>query len=225
MARIIETTVYTFDELSEKAKEKARDQYRVNHEFYPDYAIEDAVEFAGFLGITISENDGHKCIYWSVSGSQGDGACFEGTWSADQLNVNSLKAYAPKDNKLHKVADCFAAIARKYPTASFTVKQRGHYYHSGCTEFNCDPGECPETVLDNLGEEFPEDDPGECADRAQETWGEEFPEEDLIQAARDFMDWIYSQLESEYEYQQSDDWIDDVLVSVEHEFTKDGELF
>lgn len=68
--------VYTFDELSDEAKEKARDWYR-EYDDYPllhDYMEEEArrlLEEAGFTNISI------KNVLYSLSYCQGDGAMIE----------------------------------------------------------------------------------------------------------------------------------------------------
>jgi vacuolar-type H+-ATPase subunit I/STV1 len=46
-------------------------------------------------------------------------------------------------------------------------------------------------------------------------------EDNITDELRLFADWIYSQLESEYEYLQSDECIDEYLA--EFEYTEDGE--
>jgi hypothetical protein len=73
--RVTETTVYQFDELSDEAKEKAREWYRqgnVTTRFWSECTIDDAKEIGKLLGMDIDN------IYFSGFWSQGDGACFEG---------------------------------------------------------------------------------------------------------------------------------------------------
>ncbi len=56
MPRIVETTVYTIDELSDAAKEAARAWYRescLDHEWY-DFVYEDFETICGILGITLA---------------------------------------------------------------------------------------------------------------------------------------------------------------------------
>lgn len=48
-------------------------------------------------------------------------------------------------------------------------------------------------------------------------------EEQLLDAARSFADWIYRQLEKEYEYLLSDDVVAESIVANEYEFTEDGD--
>jgi hypothetical protein len=39
---------------------------------------------------------------------------------------------------------------------------------------------------------------------------------------RDFADWIYSQLEKEYEWQNADEQVDDTIRANAYEFDEDG---
>lgn len=46
---------------------------------------------------------------------------------------------------------------------------------------------------------------------------------ELRQLMRDFADWMYRQLEAEYEYRMSDEQVDDTITANEYEFTESGE--
>ncbi len=74
--QVIETKVYTYDELSDKAKEKAREWYQEGNDypFLSEYMEEqgrELLEAEGFTNITI---DG---VYYSLAYCQGDGAMME----------------------------------------------------------------------------------------------------------------------------------------------------
>jgi hypothetical protein len=45
---------------------------------------------------------------------------------------------------------------------------------------------------------------------------------DFIEAARDFMDWIYRQLEAAYEFEQKDETVAENIRANEYEFTAEG---
>jgi hypothetical protein len=45
----------------------------------------------------------------------------------------------------------------------------------------------------------------------------------VTQCMRDFADWIYDQLRKEYEYQMSDEQVDETLIANEYEFDEDGD--
>lgn len=98
--QIIETKGYTFNELSEEAKEKAREWYRKveDFSFYAETVIDDAKTIAKLMGININN------VYYSGFWSQGHGACFEGTYTYKAGSVKALKDYAPLDTELHAIA-------------------------------------------------------------------------------------------------------------------------
>lgn len=181
-------TVYTYDELTPPAQDKARDWFRETDEPDFDWVIDDAENIANQMGLefrtrAIKLHSGktatERCVFWSGFSSQGDGACFEGTWHASSVKPGGVKDYAPVDTALHEIADTFERIAKQFPHASFTVKHHGRYSHEHCTDFDV-------SIVD--GEENEIDSP--AAEAAAE---------ELIEAARDFMRWIYRSLESAWE--------------------------
>ncbi len=111
----------------------------------------------------------------------------------------AIREYAPQDSELHRIADELTKVQRRYFFAlSATCEQRGHYQHSGCMSV------CVRDDRDGWRGVSSDDD------------------EEIRQLLRDFADWIYRQLEREYEYRMSDEMIEDVIISNEYEFTEDG---
>ena len=102
-----------------------------------------------------------------------------------------MKAHAPKDKELHRIAAEMRRIGRADKDASMSVQHRGHYYHEGCTEFSTEARTA------------------ELADAIKET-------------SRDAMQWIYQQLQKEYEYQSADEQVDESIRANEYEFTEEG---
>lgn len=184
-------TVYKFDELSEDAKEKAREWWReggLNYEWYD--SVEDDFKTIGkCLGINVTK------IYFSGFSSQGDGACFEGSFSYEKGGVKKLMEYAPQDKELHRIAKELQQAQRvNFYQVYGTVKHRGHYYHKYETEFD---------LSRNDGESIAN-------------------EEYFIELMRDLMDWLYHILEKEYEYLNSDEQVDETIMANEYGFTKEG---
>lgn len=61
--------------------------------------------------------------------------------------------------------------------------------------------------------------------RAEESWRSTVPEyadESLADCLRDFMRWIYRELESEYEYQTSHDAVLESIRANRYQFTENG---
>lgn len=213
---------YSFDELSDAAKEKARSWWRegcCDDSFWSECTLEEAVREAALMGIDIDVDystnregervqSGHK-IYWSGFCSQGDGLCFEGTWRASGVQLDKVAdgwGEDPATTEIKRIAAEFDRIAKAYPLASFRVKHSGHYSHEYCTEFDFN---FPD---DNEGEDWPDD--------KREVWDKEC--EALKENARDFMKWIYRQLEKEYEYMMSDECVDESICANEYQFTEEG---
>lgn len=187
--RQVTNNVYQFTELTDSAKETARQWFReasAGDSYYSECVIEDAKECLALAGFRVDT------VYFSGFSSQGDGACFEGAWyPKDCLPVKAMKAHAPKDTELHRIAATMRAIAKRDKNSGMTVKHRGHYYHEHCTEFGIDA-------------------------RTLEI------EEEIIEASRDAMRWIYRQLEREWDYQNSDENVDETIQANEYEFTEEG---
>ena len=202
------TLVYQFDELDEKAKERAREWYRQGNwddNFWSECVIDDAKEIGTHMGMDIDN------IYFSGFWSQGDGACFEGTWRASDVKVDKLKEYAPQDKELHRIVDGLAELAKEYPDGYFKVTHRGHYSHSGCTSFDV---ELPCEQEEELEYNSPE------YKLLQVKLGED--EDAIIELARDYMNWIYHTLEKEWEYENADTQVDEAIRANKYEFLKDG---
>jgi hypothetical protein len=202
--------VYKFAELDERAKERARDWFRqfvFAEPFDWEHVFEDAKTCLKLAGFDVDK------IYFSGFSSQGDGACFEGSWrAADAKPVKAMKQHAPQDKTLHAIAAEMRAIAKLRPDASMTVKQTGRYSHEGCTSFS----------VTSDGPEWEDDTARSNAEwdvlRARDTAIGDRIEE----ASKDAMRWIYRALEKEYKYQNSNEVVDESIEINEYEFTEDG---
>jgi hypothetical protein len=215
--RTIETKVYKFDQLSETAQAYALQKhydYNTDHGWW-EAVYDDAVNMATELGIDIDCRRGSSqpCIFFSGFSSQGDGACFEGSYSYKKGALKALKSAAParyKDQEtkkwvdlpnnaeLHRIAKELTAVQRKhFYRLEAKVVQSGHYNHSGCTRIEVN--DC-ESLYRDIGD----------------------AEDDIKQLLRDFMDWIYKRLEDEYDWLTSDEQIKEALEANEVEFDEDG---
>ena len=202
-----EYTVYKFEELSDRAKERARDWWRgcENSDFDTEFMYDDFERVAEILGVSFKvrhiplmngKTRPEPTIWWSGFSSQGDGACFEGSYAYAKGSQKAIRDYAPKDERLHRIADDLAAAQRPYFFKLVaTATHSGHYYHSGCMSVE--------------------------VTHADDSYrGVEW--EGIQQALRDFADWMYRQLEAEYEYRMSDENVDDSIEANEYTFDEDG---
>lgn len=209
--RTIQTTVFKFDELSEAAKEKARAWYREGDtdDFDVEFIYEDAATIADLFGLDIrtrnvSRHGGpvrfEPNIYYSGFWSQGDGACFEGTYRYKAGALKAVKNYAPQDAELHAIVTALQAVQKKYfYRLRASCNHRGHYYHSGCMSVDV---------------EYQGDD---CRDVSRDD------EQEITDQLRLFADWIYDRLEADYDWHNADEQVDDSIIANEYEFTEEGE--
>lgn len=213
MAHIVETVVYAIEELSETAKESARTWYRdtcLDHEWY-DAVFEDFETVCRLLGVTLRTSPvrltggGTRAsahVFFRGFWSQGDGACFEGTLSHAGGASRAIRAHAPKDTELHRIADALQAVQRRNFYELLTdVRHRGHYCHEHCMAIAVER-DSP------TGQEMTDD--------AGDT---------VAEALRDLARWLYRALEREYEYLTCDAAVDEAIAVNGWTFTSDGEHF
>ena len=213
MPRIIETTVYTIDELSDAAKENARIWFRHQglHDEWYDFVYEDFETICGILGITLATTPvrlygggtrDKPQVYWSGFCNQGDGASFAGHYSHAKAAAKGIRAHAPQDTELHRIADELQAVQkRNFWQVHASIRQQGRYCHEYA-----------------MATEVERDSP---------TWQPmtDGAEEIVVEALRDLARWLYRQLRSEYEHQTSDHAVDDILAINELTFTAEGKRF
>ncbi len=213
MPRIIETTVYTINELSDAAKENARVWYRHRglHDEWYDFVYEDFETICGILGVTLATcpvrlyGGGTRekpRISWTGFWSPGDGASYEGSYCHARGSRKAIRKHAPKDEELHRIADVLHdAQRRNFFQLGATVRHRGRYCH-----------ECSMAIE---------------VERDSSTWQPmtDGAEDAVIEALRDLARWLYRQLRSEYEHQTSDVTVDEALSVNRYAFTADGGRF
>jgi hypothetical protein len=222
MSHIIETVAYRFEELSDSAKERARQWWREfvfsdNNDW--DHIYDDANRMAELMGIDISTSPVRLMgggsrqkldIYFSGFSSQGDGACFEGSYRYKKGAVKAIKSetgfgfknqhglVSKGDEELIRIATELQEVQRRnFYRLYATIKQSGHYHHSRCTSIEVEDSE----------------------NRYRDLKGDD---EVVTELLRDFMDWIYKQLEREYEWQSSDEQVDEAITINEYDFDEEG---
>lgn len=203
-------TLYTFDELSDSAKEKAHDWWREceAHDFDPNCTYHDFENICEILGIELGtlKNGQHgftsPAIYWTGFWSQGDGASFEGRYAYKPGAAKAIREYAPQDETLHDIADALQALQRpRFYRVGGDIRQGGYggsYVHDGTMHFD---------AVDALSWE---DFDAETSREFQELF-------------RDLARWLYRQLEAEYEDRMSDESVDEAIRINEYEFLENGE--
>ena len=189
--RVLETNIYTFDELADDAKERAREWWRggfLQDSDWHIFTIDDAKECMTLLGFAVTD------VLYTGFWSQGDGACFTGQWYAENVcPVAKMRAHSPKDAVLLRLSRDLNALARKDKEACATLKHCGSYCHENTIGFSVD-----------------------C--RRDDT------ADALKELSREAMQWIYRQLEAEYEYLTADAQVDGAIRVNEYEFTESGRI-
>lgn len=194
--RTIEMQAYKFSELNDTAKQKALDRCR---EWQTEHEWWEYVyDDAKGIGKIIGIDI--ERIYFSGFWSQGDGACFEGWYSYKPDSCKQIRRYAPMDAELHEIAQALQNIQRtNFYQLRAGVKHRGHYYHENCTDID---------IYRNDNKEPTQD-----------------AEELITECLRDFMRWVYGNLEKEYEWLTSDESVAEMIEANEYEFDEDGNIF
>lgn len=200
---------YDFSELSDDAKEKARDVFRSNG--YPfwdwwDSVFEDVNAIAKILGLDITERKTNKSgrvydqinIYFSGFWSQGDGASFAGRYQYNPRAVDEIIAYCSDDELIR--------IATELTVMQTTQRLLGlDHFHARITT---SAGYCHSGSMDFEIDDYGSDEIGEV------------DEDKFAQLMRDFADWIYKVLEKEHDHFMSDEVVDEELA--EEKFDEDG---
>jgi hypothetical protein len=213
MPEIIQTTVYTLDELDERAKSRARDWYRQSSadDDWHEATFEDFERVCDILGVELATRSVRlygggarqkPCIWFSGFSSQGDGASFEGSYQYRKGAAREIRSYAPKDERLAAIADRLQRIQRKnlYALAA-RMTHSGRYYHEYTMEISIE--------------------------RASDTYQPPTPdaEEIVAESLRDLARWLYRQLERECHYQTSDEVVDEGIIANGYTFTEGGRRF
>ena len=193
-------TIYTFDELSDDAKETARQMWRDGHLDYDwwEFIYDDFVCILEIIGYDVSERD----ILFSGFWSQGDGASFTGSYSYAKGAAKRIREYAPKDKELHAITDELCAMQRHnfYQVTGSISRDLCMYVHENTMQCSV------ERDSDNYQG---------VTDDAEDTFSD---------CSRRLAQWLYSQLEWEYEFQMSDDVIEESIIANDAEFHDDGSL-
>lgn len=166
--------LYTFDELSEMAKNKAIEKERQyqSENFEHEFVYEDAQQIFQILGFEFT--DTKQPFYYSGFSSQGDGACIASArYSFKRESMLELKQYC-NDEILFTIAKELSKLQRKtFYTLNANIKHSGYYYHERSMSID---SECEKGTFDH----------------------KEFDE--LVSR---LCQWLYKQLESEYDYRTS----------------------
>ena len=172
--RVIEKTVFLFDELSDAAKEKAREWFRASST-HDDWGAESVIDHAKHVGALIGFEVDE--IYWRGFWSQGDGACWAGSVTYAKGCAADVARERPADTEIQRIAREWQELQRRnFYRVRGSVSENDRYMRTSVDAYRTD------------GADPVDEDP-------------------INQIVSDFADWVYRQLEQEYEYQMSDESI------------------
>ena len=211
---------YTYAELDETAKQKARDNYIQNwiHDDWYDYIFEDAKGEAPQHGFYIED------IRFSGFWSQGDGA----SWTGDVALPVFIERYMPESIG----RDCWLWLFQSgWVHDRLNIYQKGNHY---CHENTMSVGNIEDYTHDMTDDVLEID----CilkgtpigtlwhlilADTACPIKRPDDLEELVLTEARNYAKQIYKNLESAYEYECSDDNIGENYYANDQFFNHEGE--
>ncbi len=202
--------IYSYSELSDDAKEVAvsyvqnrLDSWVLDDWYY--FIYEDFVREVKRQGIEIgTKHDGKvPSIYWTGFWSQGDGASFEG--SVDLLEYMKFHKLGNDYRKLYNFIKSYGGGA--------TIKQSGHYVHEYTMSVTVDL----DTYDFEYGGDYSTYEVNQLATQTNEL--EKHLGETVISLAKD----LYKDLQREWEYITSSEYIAEELTEGGYEFLESGE--
>ena len=195
--RVIEKTIYQFDELTDDAKERAREWFRgIADDWWSESVIDHAKHVGALIGFEVDE------IYWRGFWSQGDGACWAGSVAYYRGRASDVARECPQDAEIQRIAQAWQDLQRQNSCQiRGRVSANDRYMRTSVSAYWADD------------REEDDDDANQIA----------YVEDDANQIASDFADWIYRSLEEEYDYQMSDERVDETIRANEYEFDENGE--
>lgn len=206
MSRIetIERTLYSFEELSDAAKETARDWWRSCIESDECEDKDDWQIVAAILGIQFSTRAVRlmggatrqdPVIYWTLNP---DSAAFAGRYTYAKQAPKRIREYAPQDKALHAIADELQSI------------QRRNFYRLAA---DCETGGRDGTTQRVQSFKINNWDYNEYIDC-----------DELESALTDFAHWIARQVSTQWDYLHSDEYVDGAILCNAYEFDESGNI-
>jgi hypothetical protein len=194
--RTEQIAIYNFNELSDSAKDNARNWFRSCQD---SVDFEDTTEFAReivtALGVDVDN------IFWSGFCSQGDGACFTGRYSYTKNWKNDLKAIV--GGELHGKFQAIGNALQSLQKANFyqieaNITHNARYYHQYSTDIEVTRHSDTSIVQD--------------------------AEQGIKEYLQSAMGLIYDMLDDQNDYITSNDYIDECISTNNYEFYANGDI-
>jgi len=210
-----EKTAYQFDELSDKAKERAVSDYREHsmHDGWWDCVYDDYKQKCEAAGFNSPK------FQFSGFGSQGDGASFGCSFSFTGDEAGKFLSQAGKAALTTLQVELRLLGESGVPelnASGHIVIEDSRYAHANCMKFDI-----PFRLWSFTGEFSTE---GYELMEAFEAKYAEGVYESILEAARDIADDLYRDLEKEYEYLTSEETVAEMSEANEWEYDEDGRM-
>jgi hypothetical protein len=185
--------IYSFDELSDKAKQKARDWWTDQMDVDLDYVIDDVKYVGQLIGIRVDT------VPYTGFSSQGDGATFTGMYHHEPNAISAIAEYNSEDVRLVRIASSMFEVQRRNNNSlAAHVTHASNYCHAYSSTIDV----------------YRTDDDGV-----------DFIDEDMLKdILRDFMNWIYDRLRSSFDWQMSEESIEESIRINEIDFDVNGKV-
>jgi hypothetical protein len=190
---------YTFDELSDDAKQHAIESWRASECEHNNHWHEDTIEDFTLLLESIGFNNVE--IHFRGFWSQGDGACFTGNYSYAPIK-QAVKDWAFWPEFVEFAKALQAVNKRYFYGIEFQLYKFSHHYQHGNT-------------VSITGLEL---------SNSNEIKDYSSLEDDILGLCRSFMQDIYCKLEREWEYTISDEAIIETIKCNEYKFDNNGNM-
>lgn len=201
---------YKYDELSDKAKEKAREWFAEGEREHFDIEMmeDDLLKILDILGFTVKQTSRNwvntstgakgtrhdNCIWWSTYPAE---AFVEGTYKYAKGCARNIRGYAPQDTALHSIADQLTAM-QKLNGYKVAASMTGDCQGRSTEVFHRDDWANPM-----------DDDTAKCC----------------IGIIHDLFKRIARMIEDEYDYRCSDEAVVDGIEANDYNFHEDGRRF
>jgi hypothetical protein len=189
---------FEFDELSSEVQQQLIDDSRDSNVDYDwwDYTYDDFREACKLMGFTIDK------IYFSGFSSQGDGACFTGTYQYKKGSVRSIKDFSPQCVEFNNAAlDLYELQKPLFYQFHASVHQSGRYVHENTMHVETER-------LDGIW----------IQDGGDEA-------EAFLEICKTLARYLYKRLEAEYNHYRSDEYGRERLSELEVMYLKGGAEF
>lgn len=186
--------IFKLSELTEEAQKKALEKWNEHSEFDSQFIIDDYREILECIGFSDVK------IYYSGFYSQGDGACFTGSYQYAKEWAKALKAHCDYKDIIVIGGRLHALQSRYFYRLHCDIEHRCRYYHENSVSLS--------VLLSNDADISDYDG----------------AHGDLLSIVQDISRIIYHALESNYDYQASMEYFVDACEANEYEFLYNGAM-